>query len=301
MADLLNLLQQLPHDRRLTLKGDSAWICCPYHAGGMEKTPSMSVSIKNDSKFKNRFYCFSCNKKLHWNDLAEIYKLPKITDYQSKGDSAFDFDSFKDAESYSAPSNSFPWGKHVEWRGIAGQTVVDFGGLVFTRNEEEKLFIPVTMFGEFVGSITALTRNPNRDNSGKKTELPYINSRGNWRNTSFFGYDLASKQKGPLTLVEGPRDTMQCYSASMRTVGTLGSFFAEEKRELLNIIPNKPKYLILLFDNDEAGNKIADEVVELCSDNFRCVRVLLGEGKDPCDYSGDKLSNIYSKVRAKHG
>jgi 5S rRNA maturation endonuclease (ribonuclease M5) len=301
MSNILDLLQKLPMDRRLLLKGDSAWICCPYHAGGMEKTPSMSVPIKNDSKFKNRFYCFACNKKAHWNDLADIYHLPKISGYKSKGESDFNFDSFKETSSdVYIFDNSFPWGKHVEWRGIDGKVVSEYGGLVFMRNDEQRLFLPVNMFGEMVGGITALTRNPDRDNSGKKTELSYVNSKGNWRNTSFFGYDIAAKQKGPLVLVEGPRDTLQCYSAGMRVVGTLGSSFAETRKELLNIMSNRPSYLILMFDNDEAGNKIAEEVIDLCSDDFRCVHVMLKKNKDPCDYTLDELRQLYKKVRKKY-
>lgn len=70
-----SLLSVAPHLRHSMAGGSSyALICCPFHGGGQEKTPSMSVSRE-----KPLFYCHACQESGHVSRLFRHFGTSKET------------------------------------------------------------------------------------------------------------------------------------------------------------------------------------------------------------------------------
>ncbi len=62
-----------PHLAEKSIPSGSYYmICCPFHGGGNEKTPSMSVSIE-----KPVFFCHSCSSSGHVSQLLKQYGMGK--------------------------------------------------------------------------------------------------------------------------------------------------------------------------------------------------------------------------------
>lgn len=297
---------ELPADRKVTIKGGDAWICCPYHSGGFERTPSCKITL--NGQHAGVFYCFGCHEKGHYNQIADKFKVSRLDGDGPSGATSmlFDFRKMKsqnDQEVFE-PEMTFDWNPKVSWRGIDGQVVSDFSGKVFEyRNAdkvtENRLYLPVFLDKEtIVGSITALCRDPLRDRSGSKIEKSYINSKGHWRGNSLYGYHLACMKKyagKPLVLVEGPRDTMHTYATGHRVCGVLGSALTENQSDLIRLMDDVP-FIIAATDGGEAGNHAAESIRDLLQPDLKVVRLKFPEDKDPCDYSVDKLRNQLDKM-----
>ena len=77
---LLNELAKLPHDRALQIKGHNAVIRCPFHSGGMERTPSMGILLEPRKGASPGVYsCFACKAKGSWSNFAELYNLTPLS------------------------------------------------------------------------------------------------------------------------------------------------------------------------------------------------------------------------------
>ena len=55
--ELIQQIEQLPYDRNSSIRSEGAWICCPFHGGGIETEPSMKIDVSGE--FHHTFYCFS--------------------------------------------------------------------------------------------------------------------------------------------------------------------------------------------------------------------------------------------------
>jgi len=303
--DFLSILDQLPQSVGLSVRGDAAWLRCPFHSGGQETTPSVKLNLGNDSGYQYMWTCFACHEAGHWNRLAQHFSLPKIdTEFKAVGDAGLHFNQRWDRAT-SSDVGKFPWPATRDWRGISGKLLHKIGARVTATKsalDEPKMIIPAMQHGEEAGYISALLHDPKRNADGKKLEKSYMNSQGNWTATALLGFDIANKPffKGkPLWVVEGPRDFLYMLSLSCRVVSILGSRFSPEKAELVRLL--NPPAVLIGTDGDDAGDKAAQEVSDLCGSYIDCIRVNWGEGKDPVDQTPSRIRKINRMLSARYG
>lgn len=289
-------------DRKVTIKNDGIWLCCPNpkHSGGMERTPSLRIKVEG-TKYPNTFKCFGCEWKGHYNDIAKMLELEKVDkDFRPIGVRQLSFKERIKKDKFEAEfrRSTFKWPENRMWRGIKAKTIINRGAeLTETDNalDEPRLIFPVKMWGEDVGYIYALINDPKRDEDGKKLEVSYLNSKGPWKEKSLFGFDEARRKLKkypwkPLWLVEGPRDRFILIESGAIAVANIGSSFSNEKVELITLL--NPHRLLVASDNDSAGNKLAASVHEKLHGKVSMTRIKFKEGEDPFDQGHKKLRKI---------
>lgn len=294
---LLSQLNQLPLDRKVSIRGEEAWLCCPFHNSGMETTPSLKITLYGE--FSDRYFCFACRKAGHFNEIAEIYKLEGIdSKFSSKDNVSFSFRHLTAYESEVSidESKTFKWNDKYDWRGIPGWLMRKAKARVNKTSHPlvpPRVIFPVLVYDEKLGEVTATLNAPKRDSSGKKTEMSYVNSSGSWKNSSLFGHHLANLkrfQNKNLWIAEGPRDVLHLLASNCRAVGLLGSSCSEDQCELIRML--NPKKILVATDADEAGENAAESISDGLSDDFPLVRIRWKEGTDPCDYNSEYLRRI---------
>lgn len=295
-------LSSLPAERGLYYDSKGAWLRCPKHNNGQERSPSLKVTV-DDGKYQGSFYCFGCHAGGGWNKLAKDYfpQLKKISGGAKSANASFSFKKFEAVEQVPDFSNMIPWAPTVDWRGIRGETLVRFGTKVVSNRNNVELIIPVTVLDEPRGYIRAKQEPPRRLANGKK-EHAYFNMPGEWVKESLLGYDLARRKarrlrkRGKLValwVVEGPRDTMNVEQLGGIVVGLIGSNITKAK--LMLMLQIDPDVIVVATDNDDAGNNAAAHLLhgkigddgkkefDGLGDMLPCVRVKFKDGRDPAD------------------
>ena len=301
--ELIQQIEQLPYDRNSSIRSEGAWICCPFHGGGIETEPSMKIDISGE--FHHTFYCFACHAKGHWNKIAELYGLDGLDTRFTPESSVldFDFEDFANSDlNMSRDIDTFEWKENIPWRGISGKTVRKYKGRVSNVLhvlDDPYLLLPVTMGNQRVGEVRALTVEARRDKTGKKIQTSYKNSKGSWKQEYLFGFDQANKKrmrKRPLWIVEGPRDTLHVADAGCRVVGLLGSSLSD-RGDMIRLLD--PPLILSATDDDEAGDNAHDSIEEELEDDFTIVRICWGNGRDPCDISKKQIRKKDAKWMRK--
>lgn len=265
-------------------------IRCPYHGGGRERTPSCKIFYTGNSI--GRFNCFACDEKGPWNKLANTLGLSGFKRSDQIND-VFAFvipeENFSNREQNSALPDITKLCKYREensWRNITLSTLklFDVRYPIYDPDKElyfrpeDFLFFPVSINKNIRGGIYA------RRIVSKKTKaeglISYINSKGKWSRTTVFGYDVAKKRKGPLWIVEGPRDCMKITQLGGRAVAIIGSYFGPEKAKLVQSLD--PPCIIAATDPDEAGNK-ARKAIKKLVEFIPIHNAEFPEGKDPAN------------------
>lgn len=300
------------YDLGVHQQNDDIWMRCQFHGDGKETTPSCRLTINEGSPHFLKFKCHGCGEYGHWNKIAGKLGLQRVdSEFKAVGVRGLSFreklnrmqTTSEQAAKRQAPvsyvrRSEFPWPKDRPWRNIPAKILLrDGAALGQTRHvlDEPRLIFPVTVWGEEVGYIYALIRDPLRDARGRKTEKAYINSKGKWKEKVVFGFDRARKMLKryphlPLWLVEGPRDRYWLEAAGCVVVANMGSSFSEEKAELIKIL--NPHRLLVGTDGDEAGNKLATSVHESLYGSVEMTKINWRENQDPCDQSLKKLARI---------
>ena len=275
---------------------NSVKVCCPFHAGGREKTPSCSVRLTGGI---GSFYCFGCHEKGNWNVLANALNLVGF----KKSDQINDVFSFSIPEvNYSEVNPEIENYKKLRkynsddnWRRITPETLALFDVRYPKHpwfNQNDFLYFPAIVRKEYVGGIYA-RRNVTKE--GKENgEISYINTKGRWSKTSVFGYNVAKKMKGPLWVVEGPRDCMKIVQFGGRAVAIIGSYVGPKKLQLIESLD--PPCIIIATDPDEAGDKARKYLLENIS-MIPVYEAKFPEGRDP----GNFTKKSYAKMMKKLG
>lgn len=271
---------------KLGLKEESGGvkIRCPYHANGRERTPSCKVRLTGNGI--GSFYCFACKEHGNWNKLANTLGLSGFKRS----------DQINDVFAFSIPEQSYTPRKvanpeledYIElkryksnqlWRTITPATLALYNVRYPKHpfyNQNDFLFFPVLVNKVQHGGIYA------RRVVNKRTKeaglISYINSKGSWSRVSVFGYDVAKKRKGPLWIVEGPRDCMKITQLGGRAIAIIGSYFGPEKARLVEALD--PPCVISATDPDEAGVK-ARKAIKKLLENIPIYQAKFPEGKDP--------------------
>jgi len=267
-------LRKLPPDRSIRWDTDRAWIRCPVHNNGNERTGSMRIMLKRENTpkgvvYPGHIYCWGCGKTHPWDVLVERYKLKKIKRSQMYNDSAYEVFSPEDraamlgeAQTEQLPVDAAPWPVHMNWRNINGQTTHDVGGLIYYDYgiKQTRCILPVNIHEEMVGFVKC---NLMPVKKGRN----YFNSTGSWSRTqALFPYDhvkemLDKKRPRIIYLVEGPRDALNQVQLGKACLAILGARnWTDEKREL--VLDLDPDLVVVMLDPDKVGQLGAAKIVK---------------------------------------
>ncbi|MDD4187440.1 MAG: DNA primase [Bacilli bacterium] len=147
---------------------------------------------------------------------------------------------------------------------------------------QNRITFPINNERGEVAGFSARIYNNEKDNK-------YINSRENpifKKGSILFNYDKAKSEVNKtksIIIVEGQFDAIRVYSLGIKNVvATMGTAFTKEHINLLKKLNVK---IILMMDNDEAGEKTTvTSGEELLNSNLNVEVIRLSGQKDPDDY-----------------
>jgi 5S rRNA maturation endonuclease (ribonuclease M5) len=295
LAALVNAeLSKLPIDRSPEYKTDSVWMRCPFHSGGMEKTPSFKINLTSPKAAVGHCYCFGCHQSMPWNTLAELYQLAKFRQSAIKQAQQTTFDLNLNLEEPVPPDykRMFKWPETLDWRGINGATVTEMNGRTVRFGKHVMLYLPITTRGDNVGGILCkMERNDPK-------EKAYFNVDGGWASSALIGYDIARARKGPLWVVEGPRDTANIIQHGGRAVGLIGSAVTSAKLRLIKALD--PPSIIRATDPDDAGDGADKLLKDGLSDLFATERYPYDDGDDGAKLTKAEVTEAIKYMKKKH-
>lgn len=282
-------------DRAPEFRRDGVWIRCPNpkHSNGQESTPSLRIRLEAQSGFEpGSAWCFGCKWRGHWNDIAEMLKLRK-TRAADERPSSLGF-SFEEDRVILPDLNTMQrWPESQDWRTITGKTLKLLDARLTYYKGRLSLYLPVIVHGDYVGGIYAkMAAKSNLTSSQQKT---YINTEGHWSEVNLYGYDIAAKRKGPLWVVEGPRDTAKIIQLGGRVVGLIGSHVSNEKAALIEALD--PPLLLIATDPDDAGKGAAKALKHKLS-MIPQERIHFPEGRDPANLTPKSYNRYMEEIAA---
>lgn len=258
-------------DRGLKYKGKDAWIKCPFHGGGVERTGSLRIRLDEaDPKRFGTFQCFGCREWGSYNKLAAQVNLKQVggTKTYDSQVPTIPFQQIREQSQQAErkipimPIDAFDWPEHDNWRNISGKAVTHIlsGKMYFdTLFQEPKLFFPAYVNGDLVGGVRA-NIIPQEGNN-------YLNTKGKWTHNNFLFYDEAERmlqsmpeQDRVLGIAEGPRDAANLMQFGIPCVCNLGAANSWSKVKASLILAMSANRIILAFDGDKPGRDAAKAV-----------------------------------------
>lgn len=306
MTNFIEELERFAYNYSPIVKGNTVWIKCPFHSQGQERTPSCCINLIKSKYPAGFWYCFGCGKHGTWNDLClSIPGLTPLTDEEIKHQDLIITNLTPQQKQELLGVNSIdfiktntaiPWNKEDTWRKINGKLLNKIGATKF-YNEDIKisqLFLPCKQNNIIQGGIKAMLER-------KPGQHGYFNTPGAWVKKTLFPYDFTKgfmKTHGNIVaLVEGPRDALNLIQGNFPALAILGSKnWSNFKRDL--VFSLNPDYIVLAFDNDEAGQLASSSVYDSIKDYQNIVKLKFKPGQDPGDLTLEEIRRYYNKVLA---
>lgn len=300
---MVDFIEELQRYTDAEIKGNDAWIRCPFHGGGHERTPSCRINLIKGKYPAGFFYCYGCGKHGLWNDLAQVISgltplsdseikhqeliITKLTPQQRNSLLGYDENEMVDF------SSMIDWNKNKIWRKINGNLLNEIGAKKFYNKSfnTNQIFLPCYQNGKLNGGIKGvLERLPGQHG--------YFNTAGPWVKKTLFPYDFTKKfmksHGNIVALVEGPRDALNLLQGGYPALAILGSKnWSNVKRDLILMLD--PDLIVLAFDNDEAGQSAFVTVQESFKDVTNMIKLDFKEGQDPGDLTLDEIHKYYKK------
>lgn len=286
-----SLLACLPEDRSPQVRGDNIWICCPWHAGGRETTPSLSINVSSD-KFQIGFWhCFGCGKSGMWNTLAQALRLPPaaLLPVATPINDALRTRLLgsKRVESFNTDELTGAW--TGDWRGIRGDLLKELGAVsaFLVKYSESRIKLPVVIDGNLQGAIYA---------SPVKTSRSYLYSPGSWIEGAVFPYDhvrrmLKTVRRRVILIGEGPRDALNPIQYGLPALAILATQARTFTAKVGHVMALEPDLVLIATDPDEAGVKAAKRLAAAFKGLCRTVRLRMGD-MDPGEFSADIVRDL---------
>jgi DNA primase len=179
-------------------------------------------------------------------------------------------------------------------RGLTLETIVDFGvGYCAKGMMAERIAIPIQ---NPEGAVVAYAgRFPGEPAEGTpKYKLP----QGFRKSLELFNIDRASKEPGPLVIVEGFFGCMKLHQFGCRkVVALMGSTMSAAQEELIRRHTDRNSQVIVMLDEDEAGRAGREDIaVRLAKFVFVKVHAFDEDGQQPEDMSADEVNQIIGGV-----
>lgn len=232
---------------------------CPYHKGGKEKRPSMSILLEDrGSMTAGTCHCFACGTVVTLEELFEKVGATYDVTIEKQRQPKSEVISLTTTQSLYKPSVPFRFSEYLFSRGI-GKEVQE----LFRVYEKDKM-IHMPVFDRdgkylFVNS---------RSTEGKY----YYVEEGSVK--TLYGLEEIDMSK-PIVVVEGQIDAMTFWELGMQAVATLGA----DNISALEAIKKSTSIIILAFDNDTAGLKARERAADMLG-RFRCNYIDFPEGVD---------------------
>ena len=176
-------------------------------------------------------------------------------------------------------------------RGLSLETIVDFGiGFCAKGMMADRIAIPihntkgevVAYAGRFPGEVPEGT---------PKYKLP----QGFRKSLELFNIDRASKESGPLVIVEGFFGCMKLHQfGCRRVVALMGSTMSAAQEELIKRHTDRNSQVIVMLDEDEAGRAGREDIaVRLAKFVFVKVHTFEQDGQQPEDLSAEEVKQLF--------
>lgn len=278
MGDVITMIQSVAPDRIADAKFGSTNILirCPYHKGGQEKTPSLSVKL--DAPV---FFCHACKENGHLTKLLTKLGMPKDLARSSVDNTVF-ADTGTSHRIGSSRWRLYPGGNPYRGKFILDDDFLDDYRLMPVSLREAgfekrtlrhfdvgfdtsrlRITYPLrNIFGELVGVS-------GRTVIGEEPRYKIYRSELVSRGAAPLEYDLNSVKKGllwhghavipilfkdrdlPIIITEGFKAAMWTWQSGYNDVVALtGSYLTDEHANLLSVLGCP---VILFLDNNEAG------------------------------------------------
>lgn len=260
---------------------------CPFHKGGMERRPSMSILTEpKDGRQAGFAKCFTCGWTGDFADIAEYFG------YQYIADSAISITPEQFKPDFQVHTQSAVYKKDVPYqyspylasRGIFEATQKQFK--VYEKPEENKVYLPVfSRTGQYM----------------------YANARSTDKKMFFVDHGAKKSLAGleevdfakPIAIVESQINMLSLYQSQFcRAVATLGATNLQPLRALAGAAGP----FLLMFDGDDAGKKATEDAKELLG-AYRCVVFKFPPNKDvndiwqDCNFDCDKFFTELEKLK----
>ena len=175
-------------------------------------------------------------------------------------------------------------------RGLTLETVIDFGvGYCGKGMMADRIAIPIQ---NLEGKVVAYAgRFPGEAPEGTpKYKLP----QGFRKSLELFNIDRASKESGPLVIVEGFFGCMKLHQYGCRkVVALMGSTMSAAQEELIRRHTDSNSQVIVILDEDEAGRAGREDIaVRLAKFVFVKVHTFDEEEQQPENLSADDVNQI---------
>lgn len=130
----------------------------------------------------------------------------------------------------------------------------------------------------------------------RKTLYP-SSKNGFFRDRCLFGYDDCEVGAPYIILTEGVREKMKLMQEGFpNSCAILGSYLSDD--QILLLTEKAPKKLVLMFDGDDAGARIAASVKKRTSELFNVETVVLPSGCDPKIFNRQEILGFSKGVLA---
>ena len=232
---------------------------CPYHKGGKERRPSMSILLEDrGSMTAGTCHCFACGTVVTLEELFEKVGATYNVTIEKQRQPKSEVISLTTTQSTYKPSLPFRFSEYLFKRGI-GEKVQE----LFRVYEKDKM-VHMPVFDKdgkywFVNSRSTEGKYYYVEDGAVKT---------------LYGLEEVDLSK-PIVVVEGQIDAMTFWELGMQAVATLGA----DNISALEAIKKSTSIIILAFDNDTAGLKARGKAADMLG-RFRCRYVDFPEGVD---------------------
>lgn len=270
---MVNKIRQLFPDARVS--SGYIRVKCPYHKGGKERKPSMSILLEPRGSMEiGTCHCFACGVIVPFEQLLkDMGGTSQYSPETPEISRAITRETIRLTTTQSMYKHQLPFrfSEYLYNRGIG--------------EEVQKLFKVYEKDG--------MVNMPVFDKDGK-----YLFNNARNIRTKYYNIEQGAKKtlygieeidfSKPIVVVEGQIDAMTFWELGMQAVATLGAGNTSALKE----IRHATNLIILAFDNDFAGIEAAEKAAKLLGE-FRCKYLPFPEGED----INDLLLRIKDKDR----
>jgi len=179
-------------------------------------------------------------------------------------------------------------------RGLSLETIIDFGaGFCSKGMMADRIAIPIhNVKGEVVAYAGRFPGEPAEDTP--KYKLPP----GFRKSQELFNLDRASKEPGPLVIVEGFFGCMKLHQfGCKKVVALMGSTMSTAQEILIKQHTDRHSQVIVILDEDESGRAGREDIaVRLAKFVFVRTHVFAHEGQQPDKLSAEEMQQFIGGV-----
>lgn len=255
--DLIKVLEDAGASR-ITNRGRNIHACCPFHE---ERNPSFGISVEEP----HLYGCFGCGVRgTVLNILTQKlgYTFQKASQFlklrQAADKNIAPLKDAKRAQKHILEEVLYPYWLHVKARkylysrGIRLRTMIE-AGLKYAP-EFNRVIFP----WRFEGKLHTVTgRTLDKRSKLEAKTIPLFESK---KSTTLY-IPQGRIDSRPFVLVEGEIDALAVYQAATTNVGGLGHG-AFARKQIEQIANADCKEVVLFFDNDKTGMRLAAEAVK---------------------------------------